>query len=55
MSRALVYTKMGAYSVAKNAPNVPEFICPSPKLPNTNEKKWPHLFTQETEKMNEDS
>ena len=28
MSRALVYTKMGADSVAENTPNAQEFICP---------------------------
>ena len=32
-------TKMGADSLAKNTPNNPEFICPSPKVLDFNEKR----------------
>ena len=31
-------TKMGADSLAKNTSNAPEFICPSPKVLDFNEK-----------------
>ena len=33
------YTKMGADSSAENTPNAPEFICPSPKVLDFNEKR----------------
>jgi hypothetical protein len=32
-------TKMDADSLAKNTPNAPEFVCPSPKGLDFNEKK----------------
>ena len=35
-----VQTKMGADSSAENTPNAPEFVCPSPKVLNFNEKRF---------------
>ena len=35
----LTHTKMGADSSAENTPNAQEFICPSPKILDFDEKK----------------
>ena len=39
MDKELKGIKMGAYSSTENPPNAPEFICPSPKVLDFNEKR----------------
>ena len=39
MEQGTICTKMGADSLAKNSPNAPEFVCPSSKVLNFNEKR----------------